>query len=145
MSMKNFNRTRDLATCSAVPEPTAPPCAPIKCCLITKYKPTSVKITLLGVLLRLLVFLILHTHQPNCVKMLYFTHYQNSTVKPDYNGTARDWIIFRSRKVPINTGTLMLNPRDSRSWGLIPLQTSFRYVQIPVKKGVTVLVDKFLS
>ena len=34
---KIWNRTRDLPACSALPQPTAPPCAPSVLVLLTKY------------------------------------------------------------------------------------------------------------
>jgi hypothetical protein len=57
------------------------------------------------------------------------------TLKPTYNGTARDRYFIAFPKVPFNTDTLMLEIIGTVK--NFPLGTGFRYAQVPFNTGFT--------
>jgi len=59
-----------------------------------------------------------------------------NTVKPAYNGTARDRNFFHDWQVPFNTGTWRLDLWDCKSF---PLKTGFRSARVPLKRDFNLL------
>ena len=62
---------------------------------------------------------------------------QHNTMKPAYNGTRRDQILFRCRQVPFLTGTWSMGPWDCKRFAL---NIVLHYIQVPFKTGFAVFV-----